>query len=77
MFDKMGFIFYGKHPLLVIRIQVGDSGPMGPHFFLAHLSRSDKVSFSDPSSSVVCPSFIVIRLLTDVLNETSKLLIGV
>ena len=25
---RMGFIFCGKHPLLVIRIQVSDPGPM-------------------------------------------------
>ena len=25
---RMGFIFYGKHPLLLTRIQVSDPGPM-------------------------------------------------
>ena len=28
---EMGFIFCGKHPLLVTRTQVSDPGPMGPH----------------------------------------------
>ena len=27
---RMGFIFCGKHPLLLTRIQVSDSGHMGP-----------------------------------------------
>ena len=31
---EMGFIFCGKHRLLVTRTQVGDPGPMGPRVFL-------------------------------------------
>ena len=27
---EMGFIFYGKHHLLLTRIQVSDPGPKGP-----------------------------------------------
>ena len=28
--EEMGFIFHGKHPLLMTRIQVRDPGPKGP-----------------------------------------------
>ena len=31
---KIGFIFCGKHPLLVTRIQVSNAGPMGPLFII-------------------------------------------
>ena len=31
---EMGFIFCGKHPLLKIRIQVGDLGSKGPLIFV-------------------------------------------
>ena len=27
---EMGFLFCGKHPLLMTRTQVSDPGPMGP-----------------------------------------------
>ena len=31
---RMGFIFCGKHYLLLTRIQVSDRGPMGPLVFI-------------------------------------------
>ena len=31
----MGFIFCGKHPLLITRIQVIDLGPKGPSFSIS------------------------------------------
>ena len=30
---RMGFIFGGKHPLLLTRIQMSNPGPMGSHVF--------------------------------------------
>ena len=32
---RMGFICYGKHPLLLTRIQVGDQEPMGSLVFVS------------------------------------------
>ena len=37
---RMAFTFCGKHPLLLIRIQVSDPGPMGPLVFCSCASLS-------------------------------------
>ena len=41
---EMGFIFCGKHPLLITRIQVSDPGPKGLLFIVANIADPDEMS---------------------------------
>ena len=50
---EMGFIFCGKHRLLVTRTQVGDPGPMGPRVFLFHLQKHQHNNYTYLGSWVI------------------------